>query len=190
MVLACALSLGACGGAHRGLAGTRNAGTVSGLSVASGEPAYSVAWLQNATGQTVTLESATILALRGFQTPKLVGVAIERTGSTYRGVMVGGAGAGWPASGLRVTRFSGHRLRSGGATPHHTALIVFGAVASATGEYAAAGVNVVVRKNGRRVTVHAIGPLAFCVFPKHHVRHCPTSFIDRAENASIGLERG
>jgi hypothetical protein len=185
---ACAVSLAGCG--STGLVGNQNAGSVSDVSVTVGQPADSIAWIQNRTGQAVTLESATVLPLKGFRRPRLVHVAVERMGgSTFRGIATGGADRGWPPS-IPVTRLSGYRLQSGGTMAHHSAMIVFGVVAGAIGRYAVAGVNVTVQKDGAPVTVQAIGPLAFCVSTKQHVVPCPTAFTDRALRASNAFEGG
>jgi hypothetical protein len=183
---ACAPSLAASG--PGGLIGNENAGSLSGLSVTRGEPVASFGLLEDRTGRTVMLKSATVLPLTGFRVPRLVGVAVERKGSTFRGVTVGGAARGWPPSGIRVRRLSGYRLQSGSTLARRTAVIVFGVVARSVGRYAVAGVNVRVRMGGTTVTVKVIGPLAFCVDRPRHVVPCPDGFTTRALRASQALK--
>lgn len=183
----CGLALAACG--SNGLVGNLNAGTLSGMfHVLPGEKIDSVAELANRSGHTVTLRSAHILTLKGFHSPRLVGVAVERRGRTLRGVMTGGALAGWPNRSLHVLELSGYRLPPRGSWYRNTAFIVFAVTAHRPGRYALAGINVVVEENGSTTTAEAIGPVAVCVSTLEHPVNCPKSFTDRAMKASIALK--
>jgi hypothetical protein len=156
--------------------------------VVPGETVDSVAQLENRSGHPVTLRSATILPLKGFHPPRLVGVAVERRGRTLRGVMTGGAVTGWPNRSLHVGRLSGYRLPSHGSWHRNEAFVVFVVAARKPGRYALAGVNVTVIENGSKVTARAIGPVAFCVSTRHPPASCPASFTKRAFAASIALK--
>ena len=189
LVLACAVAVTACGSTH--LTGTQNAGTVSGLnSIPPGAVADSIGWIENRSGRTVTLESATVLPLKGFRTPTLVDVAVERVGATFRSDMTGGAVRGWPPPSMSVARLFGYRVRPGRTVFRRTALVVFGVAARRVGRYAVAGVKVMVRDDGAPVTVQAIGPLTLCVSTKRHPVSCPSSFGDRALRQSNAFEGG
>ena len=184
---ACTLALVGCG--STGLVGNLNAGTLSGMShVLPGETVDSVAQLENRSGNTVTLRSATILPLKGFRAPRLVAVAVERRGRTLHGVMVGGEVTGWPNSNLHVVRLSGYRLPSRGSWERNVAFVVFAVAARRPGRYALAGVNVTVVENGSAVTAQAIGPVDFCVSTHQPPVSCPASFTHRAFRASVALK--
>lgn len=194
IVCAYALSLAGCGSgapfgdrASSGLVGNLDAHSLSGLSAHPGEPVDSIGWLQNRTAGTVTLESATVLPMKGFRAPKLVGVAVERMGSGGRGMVTGGAWTGWPPNWRHAARLAGYQVRSGGDQWHHSALIEFAVVANGLGRYAVAGVNVTVRTDGGPKTVQVIGPLAFCVSAERRPAPCPDSFTNRAISASRAL---
>ena len=181
----CTLALVGCG--SPGLIGNLNAGTLSGmLHVLPGETVDSVAQLENRSGRTVTLRSATILPLKGFRAPRFVAVAVEHHG--LRGVMTGGEVTGWPNRSLHVVGLSGYRLPSRGSSDRNVAFVVFAVAARKPGRYALAGVNVTVVENGSAVTAQAIGPVDFCVSTHHPPVSCPSSFTNRAFNASIALK--
>ena len=174
------------------LIGNQNAGTLSAFTVKPGQAADSIGWLVNRTGQTVTLESATVLPLKGFRTPRLLGVAVERWNPKshgFRDAPTAGAGRGWPPSGLtRTVALTHYRLESGGGLRHHTALIVFGVVSRSAGRFAAAGVTVTVRIGDRLVQAKSIGPLLFCVTTKQYDVSCSDRGQQQALRASKAFE--
>jgi hypothetical protein len=183
----CAVTLAGCG--STGLVGNLNAGSLSGVShVRPGETVDSVGWLANRSGRPVTLKSATILPLKGFHAPQLVGVAVERRGRTLHGAMVGGEAIGWPNRTQHVVPLSGYRLPAHGSWDRNVALVVFALAARRPGRYALAGVSVTVVENGSVVTAPAIGPVAFCVSTHRPPVSCPASFTNRAFRASIALK--
>ena len=184
---AAAAALAGCGGST-GLVGTLNAGTISGIpNVHPGQPVNSVAALQNRSGHSVTLDSATILPLKGFRSPKLIGFAVESRGRTLRGVTTRGAWTGSPRQRRVLLPLHGHELPPRGSWDRNTAFIVFTVLADHPGRFALAGLTMRVVDNGSRVTAQAIGPLAFCVSSKQRVVTCPSRFTNRAFRASIEL---
>lgn len=161
------------GGASAGLDGTINARESANIGVRAGEPADFTAVLMNRSGHDVTLESVTLLALKGFREPKLYAAAVQL------GKMSVFAGRNWPAWGVVAGPVKGHIVH-----PGTTVKIPFAVLAQGLGNYAVAGLAVKVRRGGSTGTVRVISPSGMCVVRPHRSRACSEQFDDIVEGAT------
>ena len=174
-----AVMLTACGaltadiGGINGNAGARDTGSmrvkVSQLAAYSG-------YLANKSGHTVTLESASILPLSTFRSPRLGNhIAVET------GPAIGGALSGWPhgpaARPYGLKPFNGYRVASGAQIR-----ILYSVAADRTGLYASDGLTVIVKVDGSRQTIAVRGGEATCVTARGH-DNCPDWFLNRVYRA-------
>jgi hypothetical protein len=94
------------GSGAAGLDGAINGGTWAGIPVRPFEIADYTGFLGNNTGQVVTLESASLVPLKGFPAPRLAHVAVE-PGKAFIA-----SGRGWPPV-RGAESFTGYRVRRG-----------------------------------------------------------------------------
>ena len=174
LAAACAGLAAACGSSITGLVGNLNHGNSAGISVLAGEPADYTGFLENRTGQVIVLESARLLPLPGFATPRLVHVTIE----AGRDFAV--AARDWPPSGgdYHLHPFVGTRVASGGRVR-----ILYSVLATELGEYGDAGIRVTIRASGDTGSVTVQSVAGTCVVPSSDAE-CTASFQQRIAKAA------
>ncbi len=167
--------LAACGSPPSGLDGSIGKGTSAGTLTTPGVVADYTGFLANHTGRVVTLQSARLLPLTGYRTPRLVRLAVEQ------GHDFVASWRGWPphGHGLHLAPFAGYRVWRG-----HRVQILYGVVAAKPGRYADAGIRVTVLVGGSLVSVNVLSYAGTCVKRVLKV-DCPDSFYKGIENASI-----
>ncbi len=171
-----AVGLGGCGGVS-GLNGTPGKTSWGSISVTRGQAGDFTAFLVNHSGGTVTLESAKLIPLKGFATPRLRGMAIE----PGRGFVGAGRGSPLAQSRIETVRFRGFKLRDG-----YRAQVLYAIAGPGVGrDYAAEGVVVSVREGSSAATVKVIGPGGICVLKK--LGDCSKTFENRFTRAAQAL---
>jgi len=161
--------LSGCGVSDSQLNGTVAGGSVAGVSVPPGQSADYTALADNDTGQTVTLQSATLVPLPKFRVMRLVHVAVEP------GRLFVASWVGWPPN-VPTVPLNGFRV-----APGHRVQILYGEVADSTGNYADLGLRVYTSTNGQQASTRVLSFATTCVDRKHSLVICPTSFVDRVQ---------
>jgi hypothetical protein len=159
------------GSGAAGLDGAINGGTWAGIPVRPFEIADYTGFLGNNTGQVVTLESASLVPLKGFPAPRLAHVAVE-PGKAFIA-----SGRGWPPV-RGAESFTGYRVRRG-----QRVQIAYGVEASKVGEYGDEGIRVTVLVGGDSVTVTVLSVAGTCVIQMPLKHDCPQSFYNHIQNA-------
>ncbi len=162
-----------CDGQVIGLDGSLGEDAAAWLSTTPGRPADYTTFLVNHTGHVVILESATLMALKGFRPARLVHEAIEPR------LRYATSDTGWPPTKPRIMlrKFAGYQI-----PPGHRVNILYSVVASKLGNYGATGITVTVLVSGRRATADLISVAGTCIVPTENQR-CSDSFVKRIENA-------
>lgn len=174
---ACGSVSGHVSGRVTGLVGNLGQGSSAGDNVLAGEPADFTGFLENHTGYAITLETAQLLPLPDFRSPRLAHFAVE-TGPQFAA-----ADRDWPPAGpgYRLRPFAGARVAAG-----QRVNILYSVTARAPGNYADAGIRVAVLVDGSPVSVDVLSAAATCVVPSLRVE-CPMSFRTRLQNAVNGV---
>jgi hypothetical protein len=166
--LVVALGLAGCNGGIGGLQG--GSGVAAAIAVRPGQIAVFTGFLNNVSGRTITLRSATVDALHGFATPRLVRVAVASKSGAVS------AARGWPPA-IAITRMDGYRVANGDQVN-----VVFGLVAQRPGTFAARGIVVTVTAGGDSANVPLTSAAGVCV-RLHDPTSCPAVFQNRLSRA-------
>jgi hypothetical protein len=169
----CLCTVTACGGIG-GLDGNVDRGNAAGINVTVGQPADFTGFIVNHSGRTITLRSATLLAVKGQPAPELVHLAVE-LGHGYAL-----NGRGWPADedgSVRTAPFVGHQVRNG-----ERVSILYSVVTHHLGVYADAGVRVTVTSGRSTAHVNVSSAAATCVV-RSLKSDCPSWVSPWIENA-------
>ena len=158
-----------------GLSGSAGVGFSSNVPTRVGEAGDFTGFLSNRSGQTITLESATMLPQKGFRTPRFMGAMIE-LGKGFYIAAYRWPPAKQPKADVPLAALRGFRLMSG-----HRAQILYGVVGDRPGEYAARGVTVKVRAGSEQASVAVISLGGICVstLPPKRQHPCSNAFNQR-----------